>query len=241
MKTPVAALVFIMMLGLGSLSEASPSDYQTHFTFSQPVALPGVTLPPGKYVFRLADPTGERKTIRVTDEAGTRSYALLTALPAYRTDSGGDASVSLMRTPEGMPSAVRTWWPVGESVGFEFIYPEAQFAKLTGNTSGVIAVAGSGLPSNVDETEPAAELTSRGAVNASPVNAAGIRRARTTLRPLPAEPVAQAESSSTESATSTTAMTREYRSQPRNPLPMIVVLGTLTFFAAMWALGKPKA
>ena len=37
-------------------TSADRRDYRTYFTFSAPVTLPGVTLPAGRYLFRLADP-----------------------------------------------------------------------------------------------------------------------------------------------------------------------------------------
>ena len=40
-------------------------DSRTEFTFNQPVELPGVTLPPGTYVFRFVDATTGRKVMQV--------------------------------------------------------------------------------------------------------------------------------------------------------------------------------
>ena len=38
---------------------------RTEFTFNAPVELPGVTLPPGTYVFRFVDATTSRKVMQV--------------------------------------------------------------------------------------------------------------------------------------------------------------------------------
>ena len=46
---------------------AQPVDKRTTFTFSEPVALPGVTLPAGRYLFRLADPVSASKVVQVLD------------------------------------------------------------------------------------------------------------------------------------------------------------------------------
>ena len=242
MKITVATLAIIAFLVcLASTSQASPSDYQTHFTFSQPVALPGVTLPPGKYVFRLADPAGERKTIRVTDQSGKRSYALLTALPTHRSDARGESTISLMRTPAGMPAAVKTWWPTGESLGFEFVYPEAQYARLTGTGSSPSTVAGSGVPAQADHARAVA-MPLQGPAKARPGNAVRITRAPRIVPPPEAtrSSVPTTILSSTADPTAADVTPRRQRSNSGSPLPMLAVLGTLTFFAARWALANPR-
>ena len=38
-----------------TVSLAQPHDKRTVFTFNRPISLPGVTLPAGKYLFRLVD------------------------------------------------------------------------------------------------------------------------------------------------------------------------------------------
>ena len=50
-----------LTFGISGVAQAQPADYRTYFTFSAPVTLPGVTLPAGRYLFRLADPDGSRK------------------------------------------------------------------------------------------------------------------------------------------------------------------------------------
>jgi hypothetical protein len=57
----IAALACLMY----STGFAQPADKRTTFTFSGPVALPGITLPAGQYLFRLADPSGDRKVVQV--------------------------------------------------------------------------------------------------------------------------------------------------------------------------------
>ena len=49
----------------GSAGSAQPLDKRTLFTFSAPVTLPGVTLPAGQYLFRLADPNSSAKVVQV--------------------------------------------------------------------------------------------------------------------------------------------------------------------------------
>jgi hypothetical protein len=60
-----------MLLGLAiaAPTDAQTPDRRTFFTFSQPVQLPGdVTLPAGKYVFKLANSFSDRYIVHVMDE-----------------------------------------------------------------------------------------------------------------------------------------------------------------------------
>jgi hypothetical protein len=139
-------------IGLGASASASPVDRLTKFTFNQPIAVPGVTLPAGTYVFKLADPSTERKIVQILDADTMQSYALLQAAPRYRSESGAAAALTLVDTGPGMPAAVHVWWPFGESMGFEFLYPEEQYAKLTGTPFGS-TIDGDGIAAIETATE----------------------------------------------------------------------------------------
>src|SRR5262245_12795458 len=119
---------------VAAVAYAQPADKRTFFTFSRPITLPGVTLPAGKYVFRLADETTSRKVIQVTSSDGTKPYAMLLTIPNERRDPAKDAEVSFMETAGRTPSAVRAWWYPGERAGYEFIYPRAQARQLAQST-----------------------------------------------------------------------------------------------------------
>jgi hypothetical protein len=54
--------VFVCLMAAPAF--AQPSDKRTLFTFSGPVAMPGITLPAGQSLFRLADPITSGKLDR---------------------------------------------------------------------------------------------------------------------------------------------------------------------------------
>ena len=58
-KLIIPTALAVLILGTPAPTVAQTADYQTYFTFSGPVTLPGATLPAGKYLFRLADPVDE--------------------------------------------------------------------------------------------------------------------------------------------------------------------------------------
>ena len=110
---------------------AQTEDQRTYFTFAQPVQLPGgKTLPPGKYIFRLADPTTSRKVVQVLSGDGKMVYGTFLTLPSRRVDAAPDPEVRFMETPAGTPLAVRTWWNGDETLGRELVYPKDQARRL---------------------------------------------------------------------------------------------------------------
>jgi hypothetical protein len=111
-----------------STATAQPSDKRTYFTFSGPVEVPGVALPPGKYLFRVVDSGG--RVVQVLSEDGSKPYAMFFSLPAERLTPASEPEVRFMETPAGTPPAIKTWWYPGETIGREFIYPKEQAQRL---------------------------------------------------------------------------------------------------------------
>ncbi len=120
-----------VLIGLvATVALAQPSDKRTLFTFNRPIALPGVTLPAGQYLFRLADTETGRKVVHVLSADGKKAYALLFSFPAERLEATTAPEVRFMETAKGTPSAVKTFWYSDERVGYEFIYPKEQARLL---------------------------------------------------------------------------------------------------------------
>jgi hypothetical protein len=125
----------VLTLSTAGRAEAQPSDYRTYFTFSAPVTLPGITLPAGKYIFRLADPDSSRKVINVLSGDGKRSLAMLHTIPDQAMKAPKDAEIRFMETSAKVPPPVKTWWYAGKAIGYEFIYPRQQALQLAKSTS----------------------------------------------------------------------------------------------------------
>lgn len=130
LKRLISTSVLVVLVGAASGANAFTSDKRTYFTFNQPVALPGVTLPAGTYMFRLADDTTSRKVIQVANKEGTESFAMLHTMPVYRPDVPRDPEIRFMETAAGAPVAVRAWWKDGERTGYGFIYSKEELAAL---------------------------------------------------------------------------------------------------------------
>ena len=130
-KRFIRGAVAAVVLAGATMASASnqPWDKHTRFTFSGPVAVPGVTLAPGSYVFRLVE-TSSRNVIQVVGANGGPSYAMFFGLPALRSEISEGPELRFMETAEGAPAAIESWWQPGSRRGFEFVYPKDQAAKI---------------------------------------------------------------------------------------------------------------
>jgi LPXTG-motif cell wall-anchored protein len=117
-----------------TVASAQPADKTTYFTFSGPVDMPGVALPAGKYVFRLANPDTSRNVIQVASADGKRVVGLFFSHPAQRRDAAKDSEIRFMEASAGAPPAIKTWWYPGERTGYEFVYPKNQARRLAQRT-----------------------------------------------------------------------------------------------------------
>src|SRR5688500_10741283 len=136
MTSACAAAMLLTMSATPALAQGGPLDSRTEFTFNQPVELPGVTLPPGTYIFRFVDATTGRKVMQVqAKDASDKTYGMFLTISAERPKPSDDAELRFLETPAGAPAAVKTWWYPGNTIGREFIYPKSQARRLAQATN----------------------------------------------------------------------------------------------------------
>src|SRR4029079_10292858 len=95
----LAAAAFALFLTGSASAQGILPDQRTFFTFSAPVQLPGVTLPAGKYTFRLADRQANRPLVQVFNADGTKIITTLFAIPALRNTFPDNAEIQFLETP----------------------------------------------------------------------------------------------------------------------------------------------
>jgi hypothetical protein len=150
-----ACLFAVLAAGMSTSAYAQAIDNATYFTFSQPVTLPGVTLPAGKYVFRILDTTGSRRIIQVTDPAG-RHYGTMMSMPIQSDHVPSKPEVHFIEGMEGTVPALRAWWYPGSSTGYEFVYPREQAMRLA-ERARTPAVTTTDTVSSAGEDKPVSE------------------------------------------------------------------------------------
>lgn len=211
-----------LVCGLSAPVAAYIADRHTRFTFSQPIALPGVTLPAGTYTFRLVDPITGGNVVQVLDESGTRTYAMLLSIPASRPDVPKEPEVSFMETAAGMPAAVKIWWQEGSTFGHEFVYPKGQVLRLTQGAIPASTVADARLSADADSQS--AGQSSRFA------NPAG-----------QAQPPQPPSITAQESTPAPDQAARAELPRTASRLPLIAILGTLMLLGGAWLRRKTHA
>ena len=130
-KFILATVIAAATLGAYTTAGADETTKLTHFTFSKPVQLPGLTLQPGKYRFELADPQDSRRVIKVSNEDGSKQLAMLQTIPSDTLSKPAKDGVVLFgEVPASEPDAIKAWIYPGERDGYEFVYPHDEAMKL---------------------------------------------------------------------------------------------------------------
>jgi len=123
-KSVVAAGV--VLLGIAAGGAAAPGTLPSHrniITFSRPVALPGVSLGAGTYVFELADPNGSQDAVVVLNRDRRQVYFLgMTERVPRPVDLPADRIMTFAEAPRGVPAPIAAWYPNGAMWGHRFIY-----------------------------------------------------------------------------------------------------------------------
>ena len=115
-----------LVFGLASatLYASGENQHTMYVTFNTPFALPGVALPAGTYIFeRLGFTTPD--IVRVMSRDG--SQVLLTAFTRAISRPRGflpNRHVPFGEVARGYTPPVTAWYPAGQSVGHQFIYPK---------------------------------------------------------------------------------------------------------------------
>jgi len=139
MTSACAAAMLLALSTTPASAQGGPMDSRTEFTFNQPIELPGVTLPPGTYIFRFVDATTGRKVMQVqAKDASSKTYGMFLTISAQRPRPSDDAELRFLETPAGQPAAVKTWWYPGNTIGREFIYPKSQAIRLAKATNSTV-------------------------------------------------------------------------------------------------------
>jgi hypothetical protein len=214
-----ACAVLVSAFLISTLEAQGLANQKTYFTFSQSVELPGgVTLPAGKYTFKLADTSGSRDVVQVFNEDESKILAMFLTVSAQRPEPTDDSVITFAEAPASAPQPVRYWYYPGRRDGHEFIYPLDQarrIAQLTRTrvlaTDAKITDQASADEAKVQVVEPSGEVkafepnASRSA-RAERQESAASEQARTAAPPpAPREPAAQARAAQPQQEPSTPA------------------------------------
>ena len=229
---------------------AQPLDKRTLFTFSGPITLPGVTLPAGQYLFRLADPNSSSKVVQVLNADGTKPYGMFFTMAAERFEPASTPEIRFMETASGTPAAIKTWWYPGERRGYEFIFPREQARRLATaasqpvlttdaqtttteqtNTAELSRVGSSGQETDVNASAAPSAAAPIGTTREGQIASPSISIPTPSIPTVGSAPVTQTASSQTP-ATQSGSSTRTQLPRTASQLPLIAMVGTVTLLSA---------
>lgn len=192
-----------------AVAQSPDTNNMTIVTFSAPVSLPGVTLPAGSYMFKLADSQVNRNIVQVFTKDRSKILATILAIPAERMQTADETVITFNESPANAAPAIRYWYYPGEKRGQEFAYPKKQAIDIAN------AAHTSVLSVDMDENNPDSMKT--GAISrvepGAEAAAATPAPAATSQTPQ-AEPPAQPK---TEPAQPTTPQPTTQPAQPTTP------------------------
>jgi hypothetical protein len=142
---------FVLILFLVGLVVAIPAradqwNKKTIVTINQPMEVPGnMTLPAGKYVFKLHDSASVRHIVQIWNEDETHLFTTILAIPNYRLTPTGETVINFHERPGTQPQALRAWFYPGDNFGQEFAYPKTRALQLA-EASGEIVPAETAAP-----------------------------------------------------------------------------------------------
>ena len=160
-KTVVVAVLAICLGFLGTTLfknlMADESDKKTIINFNQPVEIPGMVLPAGSYVFKLADSVSDRHTVQIFSADEKHIYATILAIPDERLQPSDKTIITFEERVQGAPEAIKTWFYPGDNTGSQFVYHKQRAIQLAKNTNeSVPAMTSEAMASQPAEPLPAA-------------------------------------------------------------------------------------
>jgi hypothetical protein len=115
-----AAVVGATATASQAAGQFSPLTRVNYLTFSQPAALPGVTLAPGRYEFEAGPANMNPNVVRVSHNR--RIVFLGITIPATRPQGAAPDFVTFGEAPRGEARPILAWYPDGANQGHSFVY-----------------------------------------------------------------------------------------------------------------------
>jgi len=119
----VACFMVFAAMALSASMTAQTFARTNYISINRPVRLPGTVLPSGNYIFELPDPIGAPEVVTVRSADRHRAYYTGITQGIHRPAGLPDTQIlSFAEARADAAAPIRVWWPIGESMGREFIY-----------------------------------------------------------------------------------------------------------------------
>jgi hypothetical protein len=119
----MACLVVLAGVAVAVTSDARTSRTTTNrLAFNRSVALPGVVLAPGTYTFEAAPVETHPEIVRVLSADNKVMFLGFTHKTRRPRGIPDSQVISVGEAPAGNPVPIKAWYPVGTSMGHEFLW-----------------------------------------------------------------------------------------------------------------------
>ncbi len=226
----VTLLLGIAFVGAIFLPQAKADEWdkKTIVTFSAPVELPGVVLPPGTYVFKLADSSGDRNIVQVFNKNESHVFATVLAVPDYRMEPADKTIITFEERAKGTPEAIRAWFYPGSVYGEEFVYPRARAAELAKANNQHVPAMPAAMGKSVTMSPQSAGVQAMKQAPVTAIQPSGTEVPLAEVHPQPL-PAVQAPPVSTQEAR---ALPKELP-KTGSFLPLFLVIGTVSLTGSL--------
>ncbi|MGH9684668.1 MAG: hypothetical protein ACRD4S_13780 [Candidatus Acidiferrales bacterium] len=136
------ALLGLLAFVLG-VAGANQEDKKTVFAFHDSVQVPGLVLPPGIYVFKLAGTDSHRNIVQIYNEDQSKLMTTVLAVPNSHLRPSGRIIATYAHAPTNEPPALEAWFYPGDSFGQQFVYPNSVASKLARLNTAKVPASGS--------------------------------------------------------------------------------------------------
>jgi LPXTG-motif cell wall-anchored protein len=131
-RLPLIALLALVSL-CGAIAPGAHADQmnkKTTITFSEPVQVPGMTLPAGTYVFQVMNSAMSKHVVQIWSADGQKLITTCLAINDSKTQPVGKTVITYDERPDGQPMAIKEWFYPGDNGGQEFVYPKTEALQL---------------------------------------------------------------------------------------------------------------
>ena len=118
----IACATVVLALLVGGSGYAFNNIHQNKLTFSRPVALPGVELKAGAYLFDVASPTALDVVVVRSADTGKVFYMGFTQTVSRPRTMSKDAPIAFGEASANEARPISTWYEIGNSTGHQFLY-----------------------------------------------------------------------------------------------------------------------
>jgi len=155
--TAAAVLAVMTLLSGTATAQETNTSERTFLTFSNNFELPGLTLQPGTYVFKLAD-SPSRNVVQVWSRDEKEMLGHWNFVQTERNRVSDENVVMFKEMAADATPAVQYWYFPGERIGKEFIYPKDQASRIA-KASGTQVLTAESESASVSSINAQGEVT----------------------------------------------------------------------------------